>query len=424
MRRVTCNVGALPTMKFYHAENSNRQFSSNGLLFTFETYDCFAGTPRGIYSTDDPLQIDALELLASDPSSAVLRISKAEYETKRSFKTLPGRPECIPDNGRPKIHTKPMAVPDPSPTPSVPSITQQTDWPTGFFFFPKTPEPSSCFNPSIVERDGKTLLFVRRFKYTGRPPAGTSEIVRYEIGKNNHPILPIAPVRPTQHPLEQWEDPRAMVVNGEIYLSLVVWVHYQRFLAHQIMTRYTEDRLFLMGHPQYRGNGPSLSTNLRQEKNWVWFNQGGVWYAVYSGKPHIVAEFDEKWVAHSEYVSDWESPWKYGEIRGGTPPVLVGDEYVTFFHSSMPGPFRKRRYYMGAYAFQSTPPFNVTRVTKEPLLVGSEYDQRIYESPCVVFPGGALLRHKSWFVVLGVNDEHCGWIDIPTKDLDKRLVTI
>lgn len=97
---------------------------------------------------------------------------------------------------------------------------------------------------------------------------------------------------------------------------------------------------------------------------------------------------------------------------------------------------------MGAYAFLAQPPFPITRVTTEPLLVGSEEDPRVLGGPLVVFPNGAVLTGpdpwpydrialeprmidcRCWTVVFGLNDEACGWLRITMSELEERLVPV
>src|SRR6266404_557243 len=100
-------------------------------------------------------------------------------------------------------------------------------------------------------------------------------------------------------------------------------------------------------------------------------------------------------------------------IRGGSPPVMAEGEYWTFFHSSMPWVPGKRRYFMGAYAFEPHAPFRVTKITGGPLLVGNYRDPWKEGVPLVVFPGGAIYHDGKWFVTLGLNDLKCAWIEIP-----------
>jgi hypothetical protein len=59
-------------------------------------------------------------------------------------------------------------------------------------------------------------------------------------------------------------------------------------------------------------------------------------------------------VAHTVFLTEVleKYKWKWGEMRGGTPALLVGDKYLSFFHSS--GRLWHRHvitYVMGAYLF-------------------------------------------------------------------------
>ena len=79
---------------------------------------------------------------------------------------------------------------------------------------------------------------------------------------------------------------------------------------------------------------------------------------------------------------------------------------------------------MGAYTFEAKAPFEPLRMTHEPLLIGSEHDPRVFEGPLVIFPGGAIRQDDSFLVVFGVNDENCGWVKIPEKDLEGLLQSV
>ena len=91
-------------------------------------------------------------------------------------------------------------------------------------------------------------------------------------------------------------------------------------------------------------------------------------------------------VAMTEFVPQNESDgslkdpvWIWGQMRGGSPPILVptpfGEKFITFFHSS--GWFLSkalRTYFMGAYLFSPLPPFAITHISREPItpMVGKE----------------------------------------------------
>jgi hypothetical protein len=93
--------------------------------------------------------------------------------------------------------------------------------------------------------------------------------------------------------------------------------------------------------------------------------------------------------------------------------------YWTFFHSSLPWINKKRRYYMGAYAFEAKAPFRIVRMTTLPILTGTNQQDWWPGLPAVVFPCGAFFDiAKNQFVVsYGINDVDCGYIKLPLGDM-------
>lgn len=64
-----------------------------------------------------------------------------------------------------------------------------------------------------------------------------------------------------------------------------------------------------------------------------------------------------------------EINWKYGEIRGGTNAVFLGDKYLAFFHSSSNLPGNSyHTYFMGAYTFSAHPPFHLLAFSPMPIM--------------------------------------------------------
>lgn len=159
----------------------------------------------------------------------------------------------------------------------------------------------------------------------------------------------------------------------------------------------------------------------KKEKNWTPFeycNEIGrsYLYCVYrfnpkeiiciqdSGQIEIVVQEQEK----SQPLMDiWERRW--GEIRGGTPAIDIGEEYLTFFHSS----FNMKRhvwYVCGALTFEKNPPFKIKRISAEPILAHSFYqsvstDKRIYSSnKHILFPCGLICENNILRLICGEND--------------------
>ena len=56
--------------------------------------------------------------------------------------------------------------------------------------------------------------------------------------------------------------------------------------------------------------------------------------------------------------------------------------------------------------------------------MGSERDFRSFEGPLVIFPNGAVMVKDDVMVSFGVNDENCGWVKIPRKEMEERLEEI
>lgn len=302
------------------------------------------------------------------------------------------------------------------------SVLDQTKWECGFFG--DLPHTRKCvhFNPGLVRAgNGKLWLVTRRWDALGTTGLWASTLAAHCI----EPDMSVSPgwfdLDFKCSPLFQMEDARAVWHEGHFWVSHVVWERHRPFGGKQALSKFTPDwKLVEMIKPAFGKNehDPDV-TVARTEKNWVWFLHEGAWHCVYSFSPqHTVFKLGDPLPIKSK--SD-ASLWNYGEIRGGTPPVKVGDEYFTFFHSSIPWKKRQKRYYVGAYAFEAEPPFRVTAITNEPLFVGSEDDERLIEGPLCVFPCGALLEEDKWLVAFGVNDERCAWIRIPMNDLICRM---
>lgn len=301
---------------------------------------------------------------------------------------------------------------------NLPQISEQTDWETGTFDLPIN--RNLChFNCSITrDGDGTLWLFVRQWRRRS-PVDWTSKVLMCRLNKALD-VVASQELALTDDPFVQYEDPRAVWHDGKFYVSMAVWSQTGKYAARQIVVELDQNGK-VVGDWQtpYGFNDPDAITPEvgGSEKNWVWFRYADQWLCVYQFSPHTVVAAD----GWNVEVSPSPKNWPYGEIRGGTPPVQVGDEYLTFFHSSLPWKKRQKRYYMGAYCFEAKPPFRVTRITDQPLLSGSEHDTRIVGGPLCVFPGGALFENDQWMVVGGLNDEACFWIKIPRNELLERM---
>lgn len=317
---------------------------------------------------------------------------------------------------------------EPVPFPDVPGVAKQTPWPCGIYDF-GTGKPANCdfFNCTMVRRRDGLWLIVRRARNVPGMRFGMNDLVAFKL-ENNYPVngYPIRLER--RFADEQFEDPRAVNVDGRVFVSCCdfVWTSSGWSGAHQIMCEVASDwSAKSRVDPEYGNNGPNIGKNTGHEKNWLWFWHDGNPHLLYSGSPHVVVRFNEDFTKDQEFYTECDNlPWKLGQLRGGTPPVLIGEEYWTFFHSSTQWQKPRRRYHMGAYTFESKPPFRMLRVVDGAILSGSRFDPVRDPKPLVVFPGGCDFADGKFHVVFGVNDHLCGWIQIPYEDLEKRMVPV
>lgn len=309
--------------------------------------------------------------------------------------------------------------------PDYPSVLKQTKWPCGIFNFGKVERSDVCFfNPSLVKRSDGLWLVTRRSENSPGMKIGMNSIMSFRLDKNLAPEYGQRLKTQSAHEGEHFEDPRSIQQNGTTWVSacnFIVFPRKPRELwtgAHQTLMEVNDKWQCVKRHdPVYGGNGPNVGVVKHLEKNWLWFFHEDQLHMLYSASPHKIIRFDSPTKPGKEFVTE-AMTWKYGHIRGGTPPIRVGREYWTFFHSSMDtGNKYRRRYYMGAYSFFDTSPFKINRITIEPLLAGSHEDYWLPDKPLVVFPCGSVYENGQWLISFGVNDLKCGWIRIPHDEL-------
>ncbi len=310
--------------------------------------------------------------------------------------------------------------------PSIHDQASENGWESGTFAFPHE-NGIVYFNPSVVrDVNGQLLMVTRRSKEI--PGGSHSDLV---ICKVREPFMtvhsPIVPRLPRADQGDQWEDPKAIWDSSpdRMLISCAQWRHGSMNKIGQDFIRLSADMLtaerVFQPRLTFGGQHAHTANSTGHEKNWCPFWHDGKLWFVYSLNPHIVFRAED---GLHEKLPALPLSWPYGEPRGGTPPIKVGSEYITFFHSSLPWRKPKRRYFIGAMAFEAKPPFRPTRWTVSPILAGSEDDPRILGGPLCVFPNGADFKDNRWTIVLGVNDEQCAWLRMSNFDLDERLVPV
>lgn len=291
------------------------------------------------------------------------------------------------------------------------SLREQTPWRTGLYGFGDESAETRYYNPSIARVGSEEWLFTRRWRAT--VDGFINDIVRWDLQERNLPSRPVVVTLPRPTGEEHYEDPRTVGLEYKVLLSCCTFIPKSKATQHVAVL----DRNAVATdnfHYNIGGNGDSIQSATSHEKNWLPFIHDGEFMLIYSTVPHkvVAATSGAEWLTRSH-----NRLWGHGHPRGGTPPVRVGDEYFSFFHSSLPWRRFKNQYFMGAYAFEAKPPFRITRMSTLPILSGSPYEPHNPDSPLVVFPGGALFDAGRWWVVYGINDNSCGWIEIPHDEL-------
>lgn len=229
----------------------------------------------------------------------------------------------------------------------------------------------------------------------------------------------------------QAEDARIFSCNGNLYLvyndnpTLINPTSQQRRDMYLAQLSCDDKGLFSLSPPQKIYHNQKYFTQ-KWQKNWVPFEWEGTMLFSYSLRPHEVLFLkDETGKCNPLSVASCatlNSEWKWGEWRGGTPALLVDEEYLGFFHSGIMTSSKvsngvvMHHYYMGAYTFSKEPPYAITSASSKPIIgegfyTHSNYDKRI------VFPGGFVIRENKIHVAFGKDDREI-WI----ATIDKQML--
>lgn len=339
--------------------------------------------------------------------------------------------------------TTPVKIPEGDPPiahdDSTPSIIEQakvSGWKAEYYDFGKAErEGTEYFNPAIVERSDGLWLLVRRSE---PHPQG------FQFGQNDVWAFMLDETGKTpkfgkrlkwmnREPSQHFEDPRGFY-HARINQTLIgtctfVWYPNQPWTgAHQCLGAFDENWICQkMDYPKIGGNPGEMKRiekHENYEKNWLWWLANDQLHLLYKAHPWMVIQFGKTWSEPVYWKLEEGAKWAYGDIRGGTTPVQVGDYYFTFHHSSLPWKGRYRRYYAGCLAFEAKPPFKPVLITPEPILTGSQNDDWVMRKPLVIFPCGALYRNGIWLVTAGVNDLKAAWIELSHESLLSRMCSI
>ncbi len=290
--------------------------------------------------------------------------------------------------------------------------------------------PARRYNPGLLRDGDGWLLAYRRIALND----WRSELVlsRWSLGwdfLSERVITGLARWKDAWH--DYYEDPR--LVRSAEGNTLMAYTHTTYAPARTANQRFAvvdlgADDIVLRDYaPIFGFNEPVAG---RQEKNWTPFYLGAELHFIYNISPFTVVRASDNATTTNTMVPgvvQWTS--KYGEPRGGTPPVRAGSRWVSYFHSRTPHKAREWRYHWGAFEFEVSPTARgararVTRFTEHPIATASERDGFLWPKgacfwePVVVFPTGAHFEDGTWTVAAGVNDSAVGVFTFKSDFLD------
>ena len=128
--------------------------------------------------------------------------------------------------------------------------------------------------------------------------------------------------------------------------------------------------------------------------------------------------------------------WRYGDMRGGTPAVSIGNNLLlTFFHSSNDPPSTGKvlkTYVFGAYIFENKPPFAIQAISQQPIVHESMYSgpwahlpNSFYHIDYIAFPMSFIIENDSTIYLLYGKQDADAWIaKIELKTLLDSLISV
>lgn len=232
----------------------------------------------------------------------------------------------------------------------------------------------------------------------------------------------------------QAEDPRVFSFGNRMYLIYNDNVEVSRPWYRDRRDMYMAEMKFEKGHfslekPIKLVHEEKYYHTLWQ-KNWTPFEWNNSLLLAYAINPHeILYPNLEDGSCFSCYETCQDIQWDLGILRGSSPAILVDDEYLSFFHSghmiesSVSDEQTLWHYFMGAYTFASSPPFQLTKISPEPIVTDGFYTRSYFDKK-VILPGGFFVDGPRIYLAYGKDDAEM-WVAILDKEaLLKSLVPL
>lgn len=281
---------------------------------------------------------------------------------------------------------------------------------------PKYPD---AFNPSIVRYQDSILL---AFRIRDPILKTTHQIGLIKLNEKFQPISKpyVLEIRNYLAGQSMAQDPRIITIGNELFMAYNDMLGSPRQGIRRMLIGKIEfdGKSFFIENPEMLTHFDQENKN-RHEKNWAPFVYEEQLMLIYSLQPHTILKplsFENK--CETLFNTETNTSWDYGELRGGSQAFLVGDEYLSFFHSTkeiktLQSEGKKMsHYFMGAYTFEKDPPHAIKSISKKPIIGKNFYNgpsHKTWKPLRVVFPGGFIFDDQYIFVAYGRQD-HEIWI--------------
>lgn len=289
-----------------------------------------------------------------------------------------------------------------------------------------------AFNGSIIRWRGSLLLC---FRVRNEHMISTFEMGFVWLDDNFNPVGTARIIDVHDENLStfsQNQDPRLIIIDQKLYIIYSKFIKIGEMITRRMVIAQLnyKNKNFYLKDPICLD--PFKGSSKRWEKNWVPFIYKGKLLLAYSLFPHTIFEPSlNNGSCKTQNVTYSSINWQFGELRGGTPALLDNDQYIAFFHSSKnistvhSQGKNMTHYFMGAYTFSSQPPFNITRISPEPIVGKNFYNGPTYNTwkPLrVVFPMSCLSDKNYLWVTYGRQDFEIWVAKLDKKGLYKSLI--
>jgi predicted GH43/DUF377 family glycosyl hydrolase len=232
----------------------------------------------------------------------------------------------------------------------------------------------------------------------------------------------------------QAEDARIFTYQNRIYLIYNDNVEVSRPWYRDRRDMYIAelkyiDNHFTLVHPVKLFYEQRYYSQLWQ-KNWTPFEWNNKLFLGYTLNPHeiIYANLNDG-ACYPCYETIAQIEWNLGVLRGSSPAVMVDGEYFSFFHAghqmktSVSPEEPLWHYFMGAYTFSANPPFNITKMSPEPI-IGEGFYARSSHQKYVILPGGFVISGSRIYVTYGKDDDEMWIAEMSKEALMKSLIPV